>query len=1446
MKKHLLLSVLIVLFTSIFSAQAQTPVCGDVFMDPGQSSNYANNTDYTVTIYPTNPGDKVTVTFTSFNTEATYDGLYIFDGNSINAPQIASSNSGAGVPGGLAGAYWGSTSPGSFTSSSSDGSLTFRFRSDESNNLSGWVADVSCAPAPTCLKPSNIVLSNVSFGSATIGWTENNSATQWEILTQLSTIAAPTETQSGTICTTNPYTISGLMANKTYSVYVRSICSDTNKSAWSNYTNFSTAICSSITNLTTSNITTSDATFNWTSTGPATQWEVAIQPASITPYPAYGSGTVVTTNSFQTSGLSTNTYYKVFVRSVCDANNGSSWTTITFSTAAPTVPAPVCGGQFLDNGGADTNYVNNSNVTYTICPSLPGEVVNVTFSQFSTEETYDALYVYDGNTATATQISSTNDAGEVPGGVAGGFWGNSIPGPFTASNPSGCLTFVFISDAIQSSTGFVADVNCIPAQSCATPHSLNSTLINFDSITLTWEEAGTATQWEVLTQPQSAAAPTNSSTGVITTSKPYQITGLTDGTNYSIYIRAVCSDSNKSNWSNAYSFTTLTCSSPTNITSSSITQHQAYLSWTNLNSAVYEIILTTDATPPTNSTTGTILSTNYHTFTNLECNSLYHFYIRSLCTNNIKSDWTAATDFSTLSCFLSGNPVNLIQCIDNGQYCFDFSNNSSLTMGTLIAANYTITYYLSSSDAINQTNPIVNSTSFCTSSLQTIYLRLTNNTTQEYEIKTFTVNAPTTIATPINLNGMTLCDENSDGIVLYNLTNANSQINTTNSLYYYSSLANAINNTNAIPVPSSYPVPTSTPSIVIFIRETIVGQCDKIYSMPVLTYSNCEISHNCNQANSLCNSLGLPFANTHQGISNGAMNCLNTTPNPTWFYMPISSPGTISLTIEQSSNIYFGVGMLDVDYVVYGPFTNPTTPCLSSINNNNVVSCSYSTSAIETATITNAQVGQYYLLMTTNYSNVAGFIRISMNNNSSTGSIDCSGFRMNAFLDNNNNGTKETNEQYFPIGQFHYTINNGTAHNITTPSGVYNIYNPNISDSYNLSYTIDPAYSSVYNITTNSYNNVSVGSNFGMTTYNFPITSLQNFDDVAVSIVPLTVPRAGITYENKIIYSNLGNQTIPSGTITFNSDPITSIAQVNQIGAVSIPNGFSYPFSNLLPFETRTIKTTISVPQLPTVSIGQLLTNNVSITASANDLLASNNSSSSTQAIIAAYDPNDKTESHGGTIPISSFTSDDYLYFTIRFENTGSVSAIDVILNDILDAKLDQSTVKMLAASHPYTLDRINNNLTWKFNNIQLPVSIANTETGKGFVTFGVKPKAGYSVGDIIPNTAVIFFDSNPGIVTNTFNTEFVTTLSTSAFGSNGFMVYPNPATSSINISLPNNNDSISEVIIHDMLGKNIKEIKNIADVTTTVDVSNLAKGVYLVEIKTASGFKQSQKLIVR
>src|SRR5690606_22444249 len=48
----------------------------------------------------------------------------------------------------------------------------------------------------------------------------------------------------------------------------------------------------------------------------------------------------------------------------------------------------------------------------------------------------------------------------VPGGLAGGFWGNIIPGPFTATSPDGCLTFRFRSNDTVNSAGWTANIPC--------------------------------------------------------------------------------------------------------------------------------------------------------------------------------------------------------------------------------------------------------------------------------------------------------------------------------------------------------------------------------------------------------------------------------------------------------------------------------------------------------------------------------------------------------------------------------------------------------------------------------------------------------------------------------------------------------------------------------------------------------------------------------------------------------------------------------------------------------------------------------------------------------------------------------------------------------------------------------------------------------------------------
>ena len=53
----------------------------------------------TTIICPTTLGDVVTVTFTAFDTEATWDGLYVYNGTGIvPANIVASANGAANVP----------------------------------------------------------------------------------------------------------------------------------------------------------------------------------------------------------------------------------------------------------------------------------------------------------------------------------------------------------------------------------------------------------------------------------------------------------------------------------------------------------------------------------------------------------------------------------------------------------------------------------------------------------------------------------------------------------------------------------------------------------------------------------------------------------------------------------------------------------------------------------------------------------------------------------------------------------------------------------------------------------------------------------------------------------------------------------------------------------------------------------------------------------------------------------------------------------------------------------------------------------------------------------------------------------------------------------------------------------------------------------------------------
>ncbi|MCB0768209.1 MAG: hypothetical protein KDB95_13450, partial [Flavobacteriales bacterium] len=148
-----------------------------------------------------------------------------------------------------------------------------------------------------------------------------------------------------------------------------------------------------------------------------------------------------------------------------------------YSISASGLNTPNVTTSFDPGGQGGTTYPGNLGVQnagiapYHIryCSNTPGEAVTMNFTSFDIEDNFDGLYIFDGNiapgtdlsTVTAQQINSGNPAQltwsgpyNPPVAPNGAFWGESGPGTITAtvsgSNLNGCLTLVLYSDAIVS------------------------------------------------------------------------------------------------------------------------------------------------------------------------------------------------------------------------------------------------------------------------------------------------------------------------------------------------------------------------------------------------------------------------------------------------------------------------------------------------------------------------------------------------------------------------------------------------------------------------------------------------------------------------------------------------------------------------------------------------------------------------------------------------------------------------------------------------------------------------------------------------------------------------------------------------------------------------------------------------------------------------------------
>jgi len=195
----------------------------------------------------------------------------------------------------------------------------------------------------------------------------------------------------------------------------------------------------------------------------------------------------------------------------------------------------------------------------------------------------------------------------------------------------------------------------------------------------------------------------------------------------------------------------------------------------------------------------------------------------------------------------------------------------------------------------------------------------------------------------------------------------------------------------------------------------------------------------------------------------------------------------------------------------------------------------------------------------------------------------------------------------------------------------------------------------------------------------------------------------------------------------------------------------------------------------------------------------------------------------------------EYVNYVIRFENTGTSSAENIVVSDYIDlSKFVITTLLPINASHSFITKISNGNkVEFIFENINLPFDDANND---GFIAFKIKTKPTLVVNDVFTNKASIYFDYNFPIVTNTASTTVQALSKQDFMFSNYFNVYPNPVQNILNIN-SQKLISVKTINVYNNLGQLVQKVANPNfESSFALDVSKLQSGHYFLNIVSDKG----------
>jgi uncharacterized repeat protein (TIGR01451 family) len=443
------------------------------------------------------------------------------------------------------------------------------------------------------------------------------------------------------------------------------------------------------------------------------------------------------------------------------------------------------------------------------------------------------------------------------------------------------------------------------------------------------------------------------------------------------------------------------------------------------------------------------------------------------------------------------------------------------------------------------------------------------------------------------------------------------------------------------------------------------------------------------------------------------------------------------------------------------------------------------------------------------------------------------------YLDANNNGIKESSETVLP--GIIVKTNPASMAVCTDTNGVYILLTDMTGD------TLRPVKSNPYTQINPPYylvNGAAINQDFG-----FYIT--PGIKDLGVDISNVSAFRPGFLTQLHVTAKNNGSVKQPAQVqITLDSNLV--YVSANPLPASVSGNIYTWITDSISFPGTRNISVEVSTNL--SAQLGDSVRCSAIVYPVLHDTVPANNYSKIRDIIVGSYDPNDKQCQQGDFISPQQVQNGEEIVYTIRFQNTGTFQADFIHVIDTLSHYFDISTLRIISSSHPMTWTLSEGNaVDFYFQNIFLPPSTADEPNSHGFVKFGIQCKKTLEIGNALANTAYIYFDYNPAIVTNTTATIVVIPIHvgipedfTKDESAANITVYPNPTANELTIDMGKLKDSGLKLVICNTSGSIVKE-ENITDKLHVIRMGDHANGMYYgVIINPANGKKVSFKFILR